>query len=79
MKMTMNEAFCNSSYMGEPSFYTVTQTSWLKEVSVIWIIPSKSPPRKKKSSASIETRQGKVPSDTFENKIFEGNTKFQVV
>jgi len=28
----MNEAFCNSSYMGQPTFYTVTQTSWLKEV-----------------------------------------------
>ena len=39
VKMTMNEAFCNSSYMGEPSFYNVTQTSWLKEVSFTWNTP----------------------------------------
>ena len=31
-RVKMNEAFCNSSYMGQPTFYTVTQTSWLKEV-----------------------------------------------
>ena len=36
-RVKMNEAFCNSSYMGQPTFYTVTQTSWLKEVLVIWI------------------------------------------
>ena len=32
--MAINGAFCNSSYMGKLDMaYTVTQTSWLKEVT----------------------------------------------
>ena len=32
--MAINGAFCNSSYMGQLDVaYTVTQTSWLKEVT----------------------------------------------